>query len=195
MLRAEVEVAVRGGGEEAEEILVLEERVEAAEAEAEKDARGEGAAALAGDQDVRAGCAFGVGQGAVLFDDELAAQRDHEEHAEPSAEEREREDAVDSRSKPRKISAGRVKMTPEAIDWPALPVVCTMLFSRMRGAAEGAEDGDREHGDRDRGGDRKSGAQADVDGDRAEEDAEEAAQDEGARGELRARLRVRERRV
>ena len=22
-------------------------------------------------------------------------------------------------------------MTPEAIDWPALPVVCTMLFSRM----------------------------------------------------------------
>ena len=36
-----------------------------------------------------------------------------------------------SRSKPRKMSAGRVKMTPEAMDWPALPVVCTMLFSRM----------------------------------------------------------------
>ena len=38
---------------------------------------------------------------------------------------------VDSRSKPRKISAGRVKITPEAIDWPALPTVWTMLFSRM----------------------------------------------------------------
>ncbi len=38
---------------------------------------------------------------------------------------------VDSRSKPRKISAGRVKMTPEAMDWPALPVVWTMLFSRI----------------------------------------------------------------
>ena len=32
--------------------------------------------------------------------------------------------------KPRKISAGRVKITPEATDCPALPVVCTMLFSR-----------------------------------------------------------------
>ena len=36
-----------------------------------------------------------------------------------------------SRSKPRKMRAGRVKMTPEAMDWPALPVVWTMLFSRM----------------------------------------------------------------
>ncbi len=36
-----------------------------------------------------------------------------------------------SRSKPRKTSAGRVKMTPEAMDWPALPVVWTMLFSRI----------------------------------------------------------------
>ena len=36
-----------------------------------------------------------------------------------------------SRSNPRKISAGRVKMTPEAIDCPALPVVWTMLFYRI----------------------------------------------------------------
>ncbi len=36
-----------------------------------------------------------------------------------------------SSSKPRKTRAGRVKMTPEAMDWPALPVVWTMLFSRM----------------------------------------------------------------
>jgi hypothetical protein len=28
-----------------------------------------------------------------------------------------------SRSKPKKISAGRVKMTPEAMDWPAFPVL------------------------------------------------------------------------
>ncbi len=33
--------------------------------------------------------------------------------------------------KPRKISAGRVKITPPATDSPAEPVVCTMLFSRM----------------------------------------------------------------
>ena len=36
-----------------------------------------------------------------------------------------------SRLKPRKISAGKVKITPEAIDCPELPVVCTMLFSRI----------------------------------------------------------------
>ena len=31
----------------------------------------------------------------------------------------------------RKISAGMVKATPAAIDSPAEPIVCTMLFSRM----------------------------------------------------------------
>ena len=36
-----------------------------------------------------------------------------------------------SSEKPRKMSAGRVKMTPAATDSPAEPVVCTMLFSRM----------------------------------------------------------------
>ena len=36
-----------------------------------------------------------------------------------------------SRSKPRKMSAGRVKMTPAAMDWPALPAVWTMMHSRM----------------------------------------------------------------
>ena len=36
-----------------------------------------------------------------------------------------------SRSKPRKMSAGSVKMTPAAMDWPALPVVWTMMHSRI----------------------------------------------------------------
>ena len=31
----------------------------------------------------------------------------------------------------RKISAGTVKTTPPAIDSPAEPIVCTMLFSRI----------------------------------------------------------------
>ncbi len=33
--------------------------------------------------------------------------------------------------KPRKISAGSVKITPAATDSPAEPVVCTILFSRI----------------------------------------------------------------
>src|SRR5271156_369487 len=36
-----------------------------------------------------------------------------------------------SSGNPIKISAGKVKITPEATDSPADPIVCTMLFSRM----------------------------------------------------------------
>ena len=80
-------------GQRREEVFVLEEGVEAAEAEAKEDARCEAAAAFAGDEDIGAGSAFGVDEVVVLFDDELAAKRDHEEDAEPAAEEREGEDA------------------------------------------------------------------------------------------------------
>jgi len=93
VLGAEVGLIVGRGGKEAEEIFVLEEGVEAAKAEAEEDSGGEGAAAFAGLEDVGAGGAFGVGEGLVLVDDELFAERDHEEDAEPAAEEGEGEDA------------------------------------------------------------------------------------------------------
>lgn len=93
MLDAEVGLVVGLGGPEGEEIVVLEEGVEAAESEAEEDAGGEGSAAFAGDEDVGTGGAFGVDEGSVLFDDELAAERNHEEDAEPSAEEGEGEDS------------------------------------------------------------------------------------------------------
>jgi len=67
----------------------------------------------------------------VFFYDQLAAQRDHEQDAKPSTEEGQRKDARGFEIEAEKINAGRVKMTPEAIDWPALPTVWTMLFSRM----------------------------------------------------------------
>ena len=93
VLLAEVGLPVGLRGPQGEEVVVLEEGVEAAEAEAEEDAGGEGSAALAGHEDVGAGGAFGIDQGLVLVDDELAAQRDHEEDTEPAAEEREGEDS------------------------------------------------------------------------------------------------------
>ena len=94
VLGAEIGLVVRLGGPEGEEVVILEEGVEAAEAEAEEDSGGEGAAALAGHEDVGAGGAFGIDEGAVLFDDELAAEGDHEEDAEPASEEGEGEDSV-----------------------------------------------------------------------------------------------------
>src|ERR1700761_1083195 len=93
MLGAEVEGAVRSGGPEGEEVFVLKEGVDAAQAEAEEDTGGEAAAAFAGDKDVGARSAFGADEGVVFVDDELAAERDHEEDAQPAAEEREREDS------------------------------------------------------------------------------------------------------
>ncbi len=67
---------------------VHQEGVDAAEAESPEDASGERAAALAGDKHVRACGALWKNQVAVFFHDELATQGDHEEDAEPSAEQR-----------------------------------------------------------------------------------------------------------
>ena len=67
---------------------IHQHRIEAAEPESPEDAAGERAAAISRHEHVRAGGAFGIEQVAVLLDDELAAQRNHEEHAEPSADQR-----------------------------------------------------------------------------------------------------------
>src|SRR6202007_1981023 len=69
------------------------EGIDTTQAEPPKDASREGATAFASDEHVRACCAFGKCEVAVLFHDELAAQRHHEEHAQPSAEKRERENS------------------------------------------------------------------------------------------------------
>ena len=77
-----------------------------------------------------------------------------------------------------------VKTTPPATDSPAEPIVCTMLFSRiveppnclsteMASTAIGI---DARHGE--------AGAQAEVHGGRAEEQAEEHAEDDRLGGEL-----------
>ena len=57
---AEVGLELRGAGPGFEEVFILEEGVEAAEAEAEEDAAGEGAALFAGHEHVSAGGAFRV---------------------------------------------------------------------------------------------------------------------------------------
>ena len=70
-----------------------------------------------------------------------------------------------------------MKTTPEAIDSPAEPMVCTMLFSRIVLLPSLLEDGDREHGDRDRRRDGEARLQGEVDGGRAEDDAEDGAEE------------------
>ena len=87
---------------------------------------------------------------------------------------------VYSRSKPRKIRAGRVKITPDAIDCPEFPVVCTMLFSRMEARPNARS---RLMESTEMGMDAptvKPCAQPHIDGDRAKEQSKNAAQDQGA---------------
>ena len=93
MLGADVGLVVGLAGPQGEQVVILEEGVEAADTEAEEDTRCEAAAAFAGDEDVGAGGAFGVDEVVMLFDDELSAERDHEENAQPAAEEGEGEDS------------------------------------------------------------------------------------------------------
>jgi len=191
VLLAVVGLIVRRAGEEAEEVLVLEEGVEAAESESEEDSACKGASALASHEDVGAGGAFGVGEGAVFFDDELAAKRDHEEDAEPASEEGKGEDAggFEIESEEDEGREGEDDSGGDGLSGGAGGLDDVVLEDA--GAAEGAEDGDGEDRDWDGGGDGESGAETDVDGDGSEEDSEEGAEDEGACGELGARLRGR----
>ena len=128
----------------------------------------------------------------MFFHDQLAAQRNHEQHAQPAAQQRHRKKSariVNSEPNPRKISAGSVNITPAASDSPADPVVCTILFSRIVDAAESAQNADRKHRDRDRSGNRKPGAQAHVNGNRAEQQPKDAAEDHRAQRKLLRVLR------
>ena len=93
VLRAEVGLELRRARPCAEEVLILEEGVERAQAEAEEDAAGKRAAVLAGHQHVGAGRALGEVQVAVLLHDQLPPQRNHEEHAQKAADQRQHEDA------------------------------------------------------------------------------------------------------
>ena len=64
---------------------IHQHRVQAAEAQSPENAAGEGAAAIARYEHVGAGRALRIEKIAVFFDDELAAERNHEENAQPSA--------------------------------------------------------------------------------------------------------------
>ena len=191
MLGAEVELQVGGGGEEAEEVLILKERVDAAETEAEEDSGGEGSTALAGHEDVGAGGTFGVGEGAVLFDDELATEGNHEEYTQPAAEEGQGEDAGGFEVEAKKDEGREGEDDSRGDGLAGVAGGLDDVVFEDAGAAEGSEDGDGEDGDGDTGGDGKASAKTNIDGNGAEEDAEEGSEDEGSGGELGAGFRCR----
>ena len=70
-----------------------QERVDAAQPQTPEYAARKRSALLARDEHVGARGTFGIEKVAVLLDDELAAERNHEQHADPSADERQQKDA------------------------------------------------------------------------------------------------------
>ena len=162
-----------------------QERVGAAESEAPEHAAGERAALFSRDQHVGAGRPFRIQQVAVFLDDELPAQRNHEQHADPPADERQQEDA---RVFERKAHEDQRRQREDGAGGDRLagrPGGLHDVVLEDRRLAEGAQEADAQDRDGDGGGDRQAGAQADIDRDGAEDDPEDRAEEHGLERELR----------
>src|SRR5580693_8586884 len=118
----------------------------------------------------------------MLADDELAAQRNHEEDAEPSAKKGEREDAPEGelRAEAQKDQRGNREHHARGERFTCRAGGLHDVVFEKRRAAERAQDADGEYGDRDRCGDSQPGAQADVNADRSKEQSKERAEDNSA---------------
>ncbi len=163
---------------------IHQHRIQSAQAQPPENAAGEGAAAIARHQNVGARRAFGIEQVAVLFDDELAAQRNHEKHAQPSADQRQEEDAPVLQRKSQEDQRGQSEDHSAGNRFAGRAGGLHDVVFEDADLAEGAQDADGEHGDGNRGRDGESGAQTDVHGDRAEEKARDDAGQDGPQGEF-----------
>src|SRR5580692_354636 len=122
----------------------------------------------------------------MLADDELAAQRNHEEDAEPSAKQRERENAPEGelRAEAQKDQRGNREHDACSKRFAGGAGGLHDIVFENRRAAEGAQDADREDRDGDGRRDGQASAQADIDADSAEEQSEQRAEDDGANREF-----------
>ncbi len=126
----------------------------------------------------------------MLFDNELAANGNHEQNAKPTAKERERKDPPESeflaeaekderRDCEHNASGERFARGAGGLD--------DVVF-KNRGTAERAKDTDGQHRDRNGSGDREARAQADVNRYGAKKQTEERAKDDCAQRELLERF-------
>jgi len=118
----------------------------------------------------------------------LAAEGNHEEYAQPAAEEGEGEDAGGLEVEAEENERGKCEDDAGRDGLAGVAGGLDDVVLEDAGAAEGSKDGDGEDRDRDAGGNRKSSAESDIDRDRAEQDSEDSTEGEGSEGELRACL-------
>ena len=131
----------------------------------------------------------------MLLHNELAAQRNHEQHAQPAADERQHEDAGVLEIEAEKDQRRQREDDARSDGLAGVAGGLDDVVFEDGGAAEGAQNADGEHRDGDGGGDGEAGAQAHVDRDCAEDDAEEGAQQNGAEGEFAGLLAGRNKRL
>ena len=124
----------------------------------------------------------------MLLHDELAAQRNHEEHAEPAADQREKEDARVFEIEAEKDQRRQSEDDAGSDGLAGVARGLDDVVFKDRSAAKRAQHADGEHRDRNRCRDGEPGAQPDIDRDRAEKNPEERAQQQRAEGQLRPRL-------
>jgi hypothetical protein len=156
VLRAKVGPELRRARPCAEEIFILEEGVERAQAEAKEDAAGKRAALLAGNQHVGAGRALGKLQVLVLVHDQLLAQRHHEQHAEKAADQRQHEDARILQIEAQKDQRRQREDDARGNGLPGVAGGLDDHVLQNRAAAKGAQNADRQHRDGNRSGHRKT---------------------------------------
>ena len=180
----EVRLILRRVRPRPEQVLVLKQRVNAANSQPEKDAAGQRAAFFTGNQHVGACCAFGIGQRVVLLHNELAPQRNHEQDAEPAADQGEHEDAGVLKIESEKDEGGQGEDDAGGDRLPGVAGGLNNVVFENGSAAEGAKNADGKHRDGNGRGHGEPGAQAHIDSDGAEDEPEDAAQQHGAKGEL-----------
>src|ERR1700743_400799 len=124
----------------------------------------------------------------MFFDDELTAQRNHEEHAQPSPKQRQHKNAdvlkietEEDQCRKRKDDAGSNRLAGIARR------LNDIIFENRR-LAERTQYTDRQDRNRDRSRDSKPGAEADIDRHRPEENAENTSQQNRANSKFRARF-------
>ena len=88
----EVRLPVRRSRKQLRQILILKQRIQPADAQPQEHAARKRPTAFARLQHIRTGRSLGIDQRLVLFHNQLPPQRNHEQHAQPAAKQRQRKD-------------------------------------------------------------------------------------------------------
>src|SRR6266481_5926046 len=130
---------------------VHEKGVDAAEAEPPEHSACKRTTSFTCDENIGAGGAFGKYQISVFLDDELAAERHHEQDTKPTAQERKRENAPEGefRAEAQKNQGGDREHDARSKRFTGGARRLHDVVFQNGGAAKRAKDADGEHGDGD----------------------------------------------